>query len=142
MHHIKKEILLLFPRAEFGAPCNEREIAEAGAELGKPLPREIGLLYSHFNGIFVPGSSEKLFPLLRKHGNTSLVSITQFLRQEPWARGIDDVVFFGMSRQNMYWGADNKPSPQVVEFSHEIEAPRVVAKSIMEAYRMDQAWNR
>lgn len=135
------QILKLFPAAKLGLPCSDAEIIEAENLLGQKLPPELRSLYEKFNGVDVPGSSCKLFPLLPRHSEVaSLVGFTIFIRNEPWAVDVSEIVFYGLSRGGLYWGVNLGRDGEVVQYNHDMEQPKRVARSVLDAYRYDEEW--
>jgi cell wall assembly regulator SMI1 len=83
MSELITRIRQLFPTGTYGPPCTEADLAEAEQALSKGLPDDLRNIYLSFNGLCVRARSPKLFPLLPRHANTSLVKSTLLLWM-PW----------------------------------------------------------
>lgn len=132
----------MYPNGIYGNPCTTQEIEEAEESLQTKIPSDLALMYLRFNGLEVPGSSMKLYPLLDRYANTSMVGITLFLRAEPWTKDIADILFYGMSQKQYFWGIKLSNPQMIVEYNYDLDAPQVVASTIVEAYKKDEEWVR
>lgn len=132
------KIRQLFPAATYFPPCSEQEITEAAELLGNELPGELRDVYLSFNGFDVPTSPPKLFPLLPRHAETSLVKCTLLWRAGPDA--VQDIIFYGMSEKQYYLGIRLSDPHAIVEHNYDLDEPQTFASTIGEGYAKDQAW--
>ena len=140
MSEMINKIARLFPTATYGAPCTEAELVEAEELVGAPLPAELRTMYLHFNGIWVPGYRTRLFCLLPRHANTSLVKSTLFWRTGPGPGAVQDIIFFGMSSKQYYFGIRTTQPQSIVEYNYDLDEPEFLAPTIVEAYIKDEEW--
>jgi hypothetical protein len=97
-------------------------------------------LYLHFNGFHVFGWSATFFPLLPKHAGTSLVKTSILLTTDRDIPIKEKIVFFGLSCQSETWGVKVEPPQVIVAHSSDLDEPRIVGDTILEAIKEDEAW--
>lgn len=138
MDELIAKIRQMYPGGLYGPPCTEADIADAEGTLHMRLPADLRTMYLNFNGLWVSGAPSRLFALLPRHANTSLVKDTLFWRTGPGA--VDNIIFYGMSHKQYYFGVRLTEPQVVVEYNYDLDEPQVVGQTILEAYIRDEEW--
>lgn len=134
------EIRRLFPTGIYGQKCTEADLNEAERLIGLKLPNSLYQLYLSFNGLQIPRSWLRIYPLLPKHAQTSTVSMTLFWRNDPYIPVKEDIVFYGMSCKQLSWGIKLTEPHVVVEYGPDLNEPAVIGNSVLDAFRENKQW--